>query len=280
MSTYVAVGSVCWDVVEGSDDARLGGSVLFASRVALALGWDARIVTSGTPELAAAIAQALPDVEVLVEPSPHDTVFGFSEQADLGPQRLLSRAVPIDLANHRFADADVLHLAPIMDEIAHGSFGATADARFVGITPQGFLRSIDPATGALLDVDHLQAWWVEHVGAVVLSEGEYARLAQPDALRSVPVAVTRGAHGCVGAYAGEVIEVPGVDVGTVSPVGTIGAGDVFAAAFFLALAGGDGFAEALVRANEVAAGHVGRGDFASAPDPEAHPPGQGMPRPS
>ena len=269
MSTYVAVGSVCWDVVDGTDQARLGGSVLFASRVALALGWEARILTSGTPALAAALRAALPDVSIHVEASPVDTVFRFSRQAELGPQRLDSRADQIDLATHRFDDADVLHLAPIMDEIAHGSFGATAGARFVGITPQGFLRASDPVTGQLLRHEQLQAWWVEHVGAVVLSEDEYTRLAQPDALRSVPTAVTRGEDGCVGRWQDEVLTVPGVDVGEVSPVGTIGAGDVFAAAFFVALADGTDFAAALVSANEIAAGHVSRGDFASVPDDKA-----------
>lgn len=258
MSTYVAVGSVCWDVVAGADDARLGGSVLFASRAAQARGWHARIVTSGTPELAAALRRELPDVDVHVEPSQTDTVFGFSAQAELGPQWLVSRAETIELAEHRFADADVVHLAPVMEEIAPASFGATAGARFVGITPQGFLRGVAPRTGELVRRDRLEAWWVEHVGAVVLAEHEHARLAQPDALRSLPVAVTRGADGCVGRWYDEVLEVPGIDVGEVDALGTIGAGDVFAAVFFMALADGEDFAAALVGANEAAAAHVGR----------------------
>lgn len=276
----MAVGSVCWDVVEGSPDAQLGGSVLFATRVALARGWDARIVTSGTPELERAVRAAVPGAEVVVEPSPQDTIFGFSVHAELGPQRLVSRATPIDLARHGLDDADVLHLAPIMDEIAHGSFGAAAGAGFVGITPQGFLRASDPATGALVRHEHLDAWWVEHVGSVVLSEDEYARLAQPDALRSIPTAVTRGPDGCIGRLVDEVLEVPGIALGDVAPVGTIGAGDVFAAAFFLALAVGQDFAAALVAANETAAGHVGRGDFASTPEATGPHPDAGMRRPT
>jgi hypothetical protein len=269
VSTYVAVGSVCWDVVDGSDDALLGGSVLFASRVALSKGWSVRIVTSGTEALEAALVAAMPGVDIHVERCRHDTVFGFPVDAERGPDRLLSRADQIDLARYAFADADVLHLAPIMDEIAHGSFGATAGAGFVGITPQGFLRASDPIDGRLIRHEHLDAWWIEHVGAVVLSEDELARLGRPDALRSVPTAVTRGERGCVGMLDGELIDVPGLDVGEVSPVGTIGAGDVFSAAFFMAVAEGAGFAAALVEANEVAAGHVSRGDFASVPEADA-----------
>jgi hypothetical protein len=269
MSTYVAVGSVCWDVVDGSDRAMLGGSVLFASRVALSKGWDARIVTSGTAELERALVAAMPGVDIHVERCDADTVFGFPVDAERGPDRLVSRADQIDLARYSFAEADVLHLAPIMDEIAHGSFGATVGAGFVGITPQGFLRASDPVSGRLVRHEQLDAWWVEHVGAVVLSEDEYARIGHPDALRSVPTAVTRGEDGCVGRLGGEVLEVPGIRLGEVSPVGTIGAGDVFGAAFFIALAGGADFAAALVAANETAAGHVGRGDFASFPEPDA-----------
>ncbi|MCB1039518.1 MAG: hypothetical protein KDA94_08325, partial [Acidimicrobiales bacterium] len=68
MSTYLAIGSVCWDEVpvEGGVDRRLGGSVLFASRVALEAGWDVHVVTSGTDDLAAAARAALPGVRVTV----------------------------------------------------------------------------------------------------------------------------------------------------------------------------------------------------------------------
>ena len=93
----------------------------------------------------------------------------------------------------------------------------------------------------------------------MLSEDEYDLVADHEVLRPLAVAVTRGERGCTGRWRDEVVDVPGIPLGEVAPVGTIGAGDVFAAAFFTALAGGTAFAEALHHANRTAAAHVGGG---------------------
>jgi sugar/nucleoside kinase (ribokinase family) len=76
--------------------------------------------------------------------------------------------------------------------------------------------------------------------------------------------VTRGERGCIGHLGRERIDVAGIPLGAIDPASTIGAGDVFAAACFLALAEGAPFAEALDRANRTAAAHVAR-------RPEPHP---------
>lgn len=259
MSTYLAIGSVCWDVVEGDDRPRLGGSVLFASRVALAAGWDAHVVTSGTPELEAAVRAALPGVEVTVQPSEHDTVMAFSRYADLGPRAVPTVADPIDLTTTpiSLADADVVHLAPIMGEITTDLFGQLAGARFVGITPQGLLRRREERTHALKLLTAPGTWWADGTNAVVVSESEYDRISEPLILGGRAVAVTRGENGCFGWCGDELVDLPGVHLDAISPTGTIGAGDVFAAALFLALASGEPFASAMDRANRRAAAHVG-----------------------
>lgn len=257
MPTYVGVGSVCWDVVEGEGRPRLGGSVLFSSRVALAQGWHARIVTSGTAELEEAVTEALPEVEVVVQRSATDTVMAFGRDAEQGPRSVPTRAAPIDVSGpDLLGGADVVHLAPIMGEVTRELVGALGDRPFVGITPQGLLRAVDAQTHRLVQRAHLDPWWAAHVDAAVLSEHEYALVADPTTLRDVPLAVTRGHRGCIGRNGDVVVEVPGVEVGHVSPVGTIGAGDVFAAAYFLALASGTAFEPALALANRTAAAHV------------------------
>ncbi|WP_426572215.1 PfkB family carbohydrate kinase [Aquihabitans sp. McL0605] len=257
MTSYVAIGSVCWDVVAGDAERRLGGSVLFASRLALAQGWDAHIVTSGTEELERALRESMPDVKVTVQRSAVDTVFEFSADADLGPQRLASAADPIDVSLVDLGiGADVVHLAPIMGEVTPAMVASVQGAPFVGITPQGMLRATD-ATGALLRRPDLDAWWAAHVHAAVLSEDEYALVAEPSTLDRLALAITRGERGCLGRQGALEVDVAGIVLDHVSPVGTIGAGDVFAAAFFLALAGGAPFDEALRRANRTAADHVG-----------------------
>lgn len=259
MSTYVAIGSVCWDEVEGDDERRLGGSVLFSSRVAQAAGWDAHIVTSGTSELERALRAAMPDIKVTVQPSATDTVMAFRREADLGPQWVPTVADPIDLTRSPvdLAAADVVHLAPIMGEVTTALLAQVDGARFVGITPQGVLRRRDPRTNRLGLLAAPTAWWAHGADAVVLSESEYERIEEPLAHGDRAVAVTRGERGCFGVRRSEVVDLPGVPLDQISPTGTIGAGDVFAAALFLALAGGGSFAEAMDAANRRAAAHVG-----------------------
>jgi sugar/nucleoside kinase (ribokinase family) len=264
VSTYLAIGSICWDEVPvaGRVERRLGGSVLFASRVAQAAGWHVRVLTSGTDELASAARAALPGVALIVQPSAVDTIMRFPEQADQGPQWVPTVAEPVAAALLRDAveGADVVHLAPIMGEVdeALAREVVAADAPFVGITPQGLLRDREPGTHRLLRLPSLASWWSSLVDAAVVSEEEHAQLAPDAALERVALAVTRGELGCSGRLGEERIDVPGIAVGDVDPASTIGAGDVFAAACFLALAEGAPFAEALGRANRTAAAHVAR----------------------
>ncbi|MCB0971008.1 MAG: hypothetical protein KDA97_05755 [Acidimicrobiales bacterium] len=255
MSTYLAVGSVCWDVVDGSDERRLGGSVLFASRVARAAGWDARIVTSGTAELEATLAAELPDVELVVQRSPVDTVMAFPVDADHGPRAVPTRASAIDEAGLDLR-ADVVHLAPIMGEVTREVVDAAAGAPFTGITPQGLLRTLGPAD-ELQRRDALGTWWAAAVDAAVVSEAEFAVIDDRAALADLALAITRGERGCIGRRGNTLVDLPGIGLHAVSPERTIGAGDVFAAAWFLALASGSAFADALDHANRTAAAHVG-----------------------
>jgi len=264
VSTYLAIGSICWDEVPtgGGTERRLGGSVLFASRVARTLGWDVRVLTSGTDELAAAARAALPGVDLQVQPSPDDTIMRFPEQADRGPQWVPTVADPLHPARVRDAvdGADVVHLAPIMGEVDEALARSVTDAGapFVGITPQGLLRDREPGTGRLLRLPSLTTWWSSLVDAAVVSEEEHAQLAPGVDLERVALAVTRGERGCYGRLGAERTDVAGIELHDVDPASTIGAGDVFAAACFVALAEGEAFPAALDRANRVAAAHVGR----------------------
>jgi hypothetical protein len=260
VSTYLAVGSVCWDEVPGPDgvERRLGGSVLFSARVAVALGWQPVIVTSGTAMLEAAVRAALPGVEVVVQRSAHDTVMRFGEQVDLGPRWVPTVADPIDLGDAGVdpADAQVVHLAPIMGEVTPNLVEQVRGTTFVGLTPQGLLRRRDGDDGRLALIDEPEAWWARAVDAAVLSESEHARFPDSIAGPELALAVTRGEHGCFGHRGASSVDLPGVAVDEVALTGTIGAGDVFAASLFVALAEGQPFSEAMDLANRTAAAHV------------------------
>lgn len=260
MSTYLTVGSICWDLLDGVAPPRLGGSAVFASQTALAAGWEAVVVTSGTAELEAATRAALPDIEVMVQRSPTDTAFGFDAQLERGPQRLVGQAAPIDLEARHAASlvsrADLVHLAPVMGELGPASFDQARRAPFLGVTPQGLLRSAD-ADGNLQRGARYPAPWARLADAVVLSESEVDRLRDPAALRLTRTAVTRGEDGCIGYSGEEEVAVDGIEVDA-GAAATIGAGDVFAAAYFVALATGSPFGDALRKANATAAAHVAR----------------------
>lgn len=261
MSTYLTVGSICWDLLDDGAERRLGGSARFASRVARSLGWEAVVLTSGTAELEAAARDELTDVELVVQRSGTDTAFAFDAHAEFGPHRLAGRATTIDLTSPEaaalVARADVVHLAPVMAEIDDATFAAARQAPFVGLTPQGLLRAADPVTGELDRHGRYPAAWVDLVDAVVLSESEAERLADLDGLLRTRSVVTLGERGCVGRWGDDEILVPGIPVDA-DPVATIGAGDVFATTCFIALAGGISFPAALAEANRTAAAHVGR----------------------
>lgn len=264
MSVYLAIGSICWDEVPTAHgvERRLGGSVLFAARTVVDHGWQARILTSGTEDLAAAARVALPGVELIVQPSDVDTIMRFPEQADLGPQWVPTVAAPLDpsLVRDAVGGASLVHLAPIMTEVdeALARSVAAAGAPFVGITPQGLLRDREPDTHRLLRLPALTSWWSTLVDAAVVSEEEYGLLADGGALGEVALAVTRGERGCVGRFGDDEVEVPGIAQRHVDPANAIGAGDVFASTLFVALAEGAPFVDALEQANRMAAAHVGR----------------------
>ena len=131
-----------------------------------------------------------------------------------------------------------------------------AGAPFTGITPQGLLRALGPHD-ELQHRDELGTWWADAVDAAVLSEHEYGVIDDRAALRDVALAITRGERGCIGQRGNVLVDLPGIGVHAVTPESTIGAGDVFAAAYFIALASGSAFADALDHANRTAAAHVG-----------------------
>ena len=84
-----------------------------------------------------------------MEPAPQTTTLHTSGRGSARSQRMLAWAGPI---SHRpELDSAVLHLAPIARETPL-AFGAGVGADFVGLTPQGLVRS-----------------WSEHDGEISLT---------------------------------------------------------------------------------------------------------------
>jgi sugar/nucleoside kinase (ribokinase family) len=260
---YVTVGHVTIDVLaDGS--RRPGGSAFYSALQAARLGARALVLTRGVrEEIEGALAPFASELELHVEPAAHTTTFATSGAGSTRAQRLLSWAEPIPA---RALHAEILHLAPVAREL-HGDWAQTR-APFVGLTPQGLVREWrredrlvelgTPAAGAR----ELAA----RCDALVLSEHELASCAALlDAARlaGASVAVTAGASPTRLLAAGEELVLGVLDVE--SPRDDLGAGDVFAAAFFVALAEGLAPADAAAFAHAAAAVRLeGRGPRAVA----------------
>lgn len=267
VSDFTLIGHVCVDEVEGGG-SRLGGTVHFAAGQARALGCDVRVITAATESLARSLFDAHDgalDLDLLE--SPADTAFGFNEHADGGPSKLLSSATVLDpgavallLAGR---ERGTVHLGPIANEFAPGLIEmARAGADYLGITPQGILRRFAP--DGTFDFD--ASGWTSAVhlaDALVVNETEYDALVDLGLLDGFEGLVFRtlGSSGATVSRAGVVLAERQASrtEPVADPAHTIGAGDVFAAAAFLAHAAGESADDALEVAVELAGAYVHRG---------------------
>jgi predicted nicotinamide N-methyase/sugar/nucleoside kinase (ribokinase family) len=222
-----------------------GGSVYYAAHALAALGADVRALTAAGTDLPAGALCAVPGaagaIEATVVPAPATTAF---ENA-YGPgrerrQRAVAAAPRLDPAHlpARWRDADLLFLAPVLGELDPGAFASYVRAPVVGLGVQGLVRAVR-GDGTVVP----RRWEPEPaalagVAAAFLGDDEVA--GQPDLVERLAAAVplvvfTHGPRGCDLLAGGRVRRVGTHPAREVDPTG---AGDVFAAAFLLALAGG------------------------------------------
>jgi len=261
---YLVIGHVTRDVADGA--FTIGGTVSYAARTARALGCRVGVVTSASPELD--LSGALDGVSIVCFPAAATTTFeniyisnGRRQILHSVAETLVPEIVP---SNWR---AGIVHLGPVAQECAPALIHAFGDA-FVGLTPQGWMRRWDRA-------GHVSGCpWegaeplLSRADAVLLSEedvaGDEALVARYAAQTRILV-VTRGQAGCTVYTAGQVHHLPAPIVQEVDPTG---AGDIFAAVFFVWLQrGGDPWMAARF-ANCVAARSVTRVGLSGTPSPE------------
>jgi hypothetical protein len=255
---YTTVGHVTIDVM--ADGSRQpGGTAFYSALQAARLGRRTLIVTRGrADELQELLAPYRGELALEVLPAPHTTTLLTSGSGSERRQRLLAWAGP--LAEDIPIDTSILHLAPVAREIPARWLGPAA---FVGLTPQGLVREWSESDGEVslpssreggADAGSQRAGdgappgrgaadslgIAERCNAIVVSEQERASCAGLIAAAGVAgavVAVTAGPRpNTILLPQGEVLHqaVPAIE----HPRGDLGAGDVFAAAFFCALADG------------------------------------------
>ncbi len=254
---YTTVGHVTIDVLEDGS-RQVGGTAFYSALQAARLGRRALVVTRGrVPEIEELIEPYRDELALRVQPAPHTTTLGTIGTGSQRSQRMLAWAGPID-GEQLALDTAILHLAPVARESPTRWRGR---AGFVGLTPQGLARRWS-AVGERIEPtqpdDDAAAAAIAVTGrchAVVVNEYERASCAQLIAGATAAgaiVAVTAGArpttileHECH-AFA---LDVPALE----RAVDDLGAGDVFAAAFFIALSDGRSAIDAASFANAAAA---------------------------
>jgi pfkB family carbohydrate kinase len=270
---YVTVGHVTVDVIAADASRRPGGGAFYSALQAARLGLRALIVTQGSaPEIEALLAPHLDELELCILPAPVTTTLATSWPGGQRHQRVLAWAGPI--AGPIEVDTRILHFAPVARETPATWRGC---AGFVGITPQGLARTWDTLTGAAgtelrstrlpSNRDSLDALLPHPCNAVVISEQERAACAPLLAAASATgavLAVTAGPGATsVQLPDGEIARAQAPAVA--APCDDLGAGDVFAAAFFIGLheglspnrAAAFGNAAAAIRIEGVGAGAIG-----------------------
>ena len=264
---YTTVGHVTVDVFpDGS--RRAGGAAFYSALQAARLGMRAQIVTRGVAgEIEELLAPYSHELELRVLPGEHTTTLQTSGAGATRSQRVLAWGGPID--EDLELDSSILHLAPVARETPVRWRGHSP---FVGLTPQGLLRQWPgedrrivlsvppPASERVADSCH----------AIVVSEherGGCSTLIARARAAGATVAITDGAAPStvlLGDGSALALDVPPI----ADPRDDLGAGDVFAAAFFVALAerrppadaAGFATAAAAVRIQGEGAGAVGRRD--------------------
>ncbi len=263
---YLAVGHLSRDHLPDGG-FRWGGTVLYAAATAAAMGERAAILTRAGDE---APLPALPGVEWRVLPSARTTTFRNEYDTAGGRKQVLkARAEPLGLAHLPAAwrRAAILHVAPVMGECDRSLL--EAEAAFRGLTPQGFLRRVDaegrvhpapwPEAEALLPRCDAVVLSVEDVGGAVAQVERWAR--------RVPLLVlTNGAKGGWFFVEGQRHPYAAFPARLVDPTG---AGDIFAAALFVALRRGWGVGAAVRLAACLSAASVERPGLEGVPDAAA-----------
>ncbi len=255
---YLILGHITHD--RQSDGAyTLGGTATYAALTAAALGRRVGLVTSaGTDFDVTPFAQA--GVSITCQPASNTTIFENHYRGALRVQRVHALAGPLlaEMVPASWRNAPIVHVGPVLDECGENLVAALAGRGFLGITPQGWLRQV-AFHGRVARADWVTAARILPLAsAVVLSSedvgGDWELLRRWAALTPVLV-VTQAQAGGVVYVAGEPYPFPAVPAVEIDPTG---AGDIFAAVFFIALADGASPLDAAQRAAQLAALSVTR----------------------
>lgn len=253
---YLAIGHVARDVVPGG--YKPGGTAVYATRLAQALGLTTAVVTSTRPDYD--LSHILPHTLLHSVPAQADTIFDNVYEGDQRTQTVQSVAEAIRPADipAEWRTAEIVHLGPIANEIDPAIIELfDRDQQIIGLTPQGWMRHWDEHGRVYAQPIPAAQTLLRRATIVVISEEDLLDNEMLTHYRAGAdiLVMTQSAAGC------RVFtkEHDGQQITAVrqTPVDPTGAGDIFAAALFIRYAQNDGnILEAATYANQIAAHSV------------------------
>ncbi|MBN1249941.1 MAG: hypothetical protein JXC32_19920 [Anaerolineae bacterium] len=231
---YLAVGHVTRDILPDASYV-VGGTVSYAALTAAAFRRSVGVLTSAGPDfdLSAFHGRA----HVACSRSARTTTFrncyvnGSRHQIVYGVADSLSAA----LVPSEWAAPSIVHIGPVIGECEPDLINSFPATTFIGITPQGWMRSTNGDGSVHRHRWHLAEAALPRASAVIFSiddiEGDWA-LARAFAAQAKLLVVTTGRNGGTLFVDNQAVTFPALEVPEVDPTG---AGDIFAAVFFHAM---------------------------------------------
>lgn len=228
---YLVIGHIAHDLTP--DGSRVGGTVAYSALTAQALGMQVGIVTAVGPETS---LEVLKEIRVVTQTSPQSTTYEniYTEHGRIQYLRAQAQRLDFHQVPESWRTASIIHLGPIADEM-ESVLPDTFSPILLGLTPQGWMRQWNAENCVSMRKWENPEPALARAHAVVISREDVNgddEMIEHMAHQTQILAVTEGLAGCVLYWNGDRrrFNAPKVD-----EVDATGAGDVFAAAFFVRL---------------------------------------------
>jgi len=227
---YLIIGHILKDNVPGG--AILGGTASYAGLTAAKLGQYVAALTSYGPDIPS--LAPLNNIKIKAVPAPQSTTFENLYQNGVRYQKWFTGGVPLATKQipREWRNAPIVHLAPMAQELSPDMCGQFRNS-LVCVTMQGWLRGRNGQHNVIYQPHPDLEKWLPHIDILVLSLADVQgdRDTLDHFLNTVQLGVeTLGPEGCRVYHRGTTTHVPVQPFEEVDPTG---AGDIFAAAFFI-----------------------------------------------